>query len=77
MTKILTINSEPKRKTVFTKILNYAFEVKDSENSPDSFDNVIFIGHDRCYGDVFKAYDDGDEEDFTLFFGVAGNEFNQ
>jgi len=79
MTKFSTINKEIKKGTVFTKLITAEFEINEVDGSsvPDDYDNVVLLASDETYGDIFKAYDDGEEDDFTLFFGVAGDEFNQ
>ena len=64
-------------KTVFTRVINH--DGTSSRNlilQPVEFDYVELIGIDSSYGAVFKVYDEG-ESDFVLYFGVAGDEFNQ
>ena len=64
-------------KTVFTRVINH--DGTSSRNlilQPVEFDYVELIGIDSSYGAVFKAYDEG-ESDFALYFGIAGDEFNQ
>lgn len=43
--------------------------------TPKNYDNVIFIGHDSLYGDVFKCYYN-DPNHFVLCFGEKGDEFD-
>lgn len=43
---------------------------------PEHYKNIVHIGKDIMYGDVFKAYDE-DESNFTLFFGKKGSEFKK
>ena len=62
------------KKTVFKKALSFDFTVVDAFAVVTDYEKVEFIGHDECYGDVFKAYHD--ENNFTLFFGTKGDEFN-
>lgn len=78
MTKFLTIDSVKSggKRTVFTKALGSRFEIGDALTSPEDYDNILFIGHDKMYGDVFKAWDDTDPENFELLFGTKGDEFN-
>ena len=65
------------KKTVFKKALSFDFTVGDACASIYDYEKVEFIGHDESYGDVFKAYLDADDDNnFTLFFGVKGDEFN-
>ena len=76
MTKFSTIADKPKNETVFTRVVDSSFNIRKAGNEARDFENVVFIGHDRNYGDVFKAYNNGKENDFCLFFGDAGDEFN-
>lgn len=57
-------------KTVFTHVVNGDKRFGIANNSPEQFDTVELI-----YGAVFKAYDH-DSDDFILFFGTVGDEFN-
>jgi len=78
MTKYIDLSStktESPKETEFKKCLDEDLEIGDAMASPNRYDNVAFIGHDKEYGDVFKCWDD-DENDFTLFFGTKGDEFN-
>ena len=60
-------------KTVFTHTVDR--RVRETSIKPEAYKVVELIGIDSIYGAVFKAYDhDGD--DFTLFFGTVGDEFN-
>jgi hypothetical protein len=77
MTKYSTIETRVKKQTIFKKFISADMNVKDAALSPNIYNNVVFIGHNKCYGDVFKVYDDGDENNYTLYFGEAGDEFNQ
>ena len=67
------------KETKFLKILEFDFSVASvasaDPNYPKEYDTIEFIGHDIDYGDVFKAYDSNANE-FTLFFGVKGDEFD-
>ena len=79
-TKFITLNGDLKtinKKTVFTKGINGDFSITNEIClQPKDWDNVLYLGHDKDYGDVFKAWDDGNEEDFVLFFGKKGDEFD-
>jgi len=78
MTQYSTLGKSIKgKKTTFIKGLRDDLCVIESVNKPTNFDHVLFLGHDFYYGDVFKAWDDGHGDDYTIFFGVAGEEFNQ
>lgn len=64
-------------KTVFTRAINHdGISSRNNISQPDNYDYVELIGIDSSYGAVFKVYDEGDS-DFILYFGVAGDEFNQ
>ena len=66
------------KKTVFEKALSFDFIVDDAIADVADYEKVEFIGHDESYGDVFKAYRDAnDDNNFTLFFGVKGSEFDE
>ena len=66
------------KKTVFEKALSFDFIVDDAIADVADYEKVEFIGHDESYGDVFKAYqDENDDNNFTLFFGVKGSEFDE
>ena len=78
---VLTVASTKKnksKKTVFEKSLSFDFIVDDATADVADYEKVEFIGHDESYGDVFKAYHDADDDNnFTLFFGVKGSEFDE
>ena len=66
------------KKTVFEKVLSFDFIVDVACADVADYEKVEFIGHDESYGDVFKAYHDAnDDNNFTLFFGVKGSEFDE
>ena len=66
------------KKTVFEKALSFDFTVDVACVDLEDYEKVEFIGHDESYGDVFKAYHDAnDDNNFTLFFGVKGSEFDE
>lgn len=52
-------------------------ETHEDEFLPEQFDHVtMIIKNDASYGDVFLAWNKGEEDDKMIFFGKAGNEFN-
>ena len=65
------------KQTVFKKYLTEDMVVKDNTkgSSVREWETIEFIGRDFAYGDVFKAYNT-DSNDFTLFFGIKGDEFD-
>lgn len=62
-------------KTIFTNIVDVDRRVRETNMKPEAYKVVELIGIDGSYGAVFKAYDN-DSDDFTLFFGTVGDEFN-
>ena len=79
MTKFIDNTKKPNvKKTVFKKALTFDFTVVDAFAVVTDYEKVEFIGHDESYGDVFKAYhDENDDNNFALFFGVKGSEFDE
>ena len=79
MTKFIDNTKKNKsKKTVFEKALSFDFTVDVTCADVYDYEKVEFIGHDESYGDVFKAYHDAnDDNNFTLFFGVKGSEFDE
>ena len=78
MTKYLTINGhEPKgeRETQFRKAIELD-RIETAGADPENWDNVMWLGYNSVYGDVFKAWDNGSEDDFCIYFGIKGDEFN-
>ena len=88
MTKFTSLEStKEKKKTVFTKCLilgsvydlnSMTLEEDTSENNlPLNFDNVLHIGFDNHYGDMFKCWNgNGDGRgSFAIYFGEKGDEF--
>ena len=68
-------NSRIANKTIFTHVVDTDRKVVETGMKPEAYKVVELIGIDGSYGAVFKAYDhDGD--DFILFFGTVGDEFN-
>ena len=64
------------KKTKFTAYLNSKIVIIPTNMLPESFDHVDFIGNDKDYGDVFKAYHNIDLNQFTIYFGIKGDEFD-
>ena len=62
------------KKTVFKYYLNSCMVIEKTESQPFNWENVLYIGHDPVYGDVFKCWDN-EKDIFTLFFGEVGDEF--
>lgn len=80
MTKFMTmplvaINTKKSNKTIF-KFKVGTTKIDVSEFKPEDFEIVMFIYHDEEYGDVFLAWDEGEEEQRILFFGEKGDEFD-
>ena len=82
MTKFISLEEpKEKKKTILSSILDIdgrgGLKVRDVDvydsDSVDKFDNVLHIGHNPFYGDVFKCWNDG--KSFTLYFGDKGDEF--
>jgi len=73
-TSICSNESEKKVKTVFERIV-YKDATTDrfNELAPKDFTDVMFLGHDTSYGDVFKIWNK-DPENFIIVFGKKGNE---
>jgi len=61
------------KKTVFYKIVR-TDSIESRVTSPYVCKNVMLIGRDLQYGDVFKCLGNN-SDDFTLYFGEAGDEF--
>ena len=68
-------NNKIANKTIFTHAIDVDREVVETGLEPKNYEVVELIGIDSSYGAVFKAYDH-DSDDFTLFFGTIGDEFN-
>ena len=76
-TKFMKLNEDNNpviNKTVFSRQL-WGGRLEDADHQPEHYDNVLFLGTDGDYGDVFKAWDDEDVS-FWLYFGEKGDEFN-
>lgn len=78
-TNFFTLESEKKKEkkeTVFTHFINSHKEIEKISYFATDFENVMLICRDKYYGDVFKAWDN-DPNIFTIFFGIAGDEFDK
>ena len=71
-------NSKEEKKTVFNHIVSHngLTDYEVALTKPEEWDNVLHLGFDSIYGDVFKVWNDTDNSDFTLYFGEKGDEFN-
>ena len=78
MTKFISIekDTQEKKETVFTRIVELNGGTDASIVKAKEWDNVMHIGFDDVYGDVFKCWDNKDVNNFTLYFGTKGDEFN-
>ena len=75
MTKFTSLSKKEKLETKFTHAL-FEGTFKTTKAKPVIYDNVLHIGYDDEYGDVFKAWDDDWESTFVLFLVVKGDEFD-
>lgn len=76
-TKFMTLKSllnEDKENTKFTHVILKS-SIETTTMTPNSWNNVLWIGYDEIYGDVFKCWDNN-SNNFNLFFGIKGDEFN-
>jgi len=78
MTKYSTLDNKKKegKKTVFNNCVDEHLKIVSYKTSPHNWDNVLHIGFDEDYGDVFKVWDDSDENTFIIAFGEKGDEFD-
>lgn len=77
MTKFTTLKGKSTIKTVFGyELCSLEEGVVETSEEPGDYGNVRFLGHDNSLGDVFMAWNDGEENLFTLFLGKKGDEFN-
>ena len=67
-------NNKQKIETQFTHFVGND-DVNPTDRTPSDYDNVELIGTSGYYGSVFKAWNNNTLMDFTLFYGIAGNEF--
>ena len=61
------------QKTVFKSFVATT-RIEVAIQQPVNYKNIIHIGKDVAYGDVFIAYDDN-PTNFRIYFGKAGDEF--
>ena len=67
-TKYTSLDSKTEtKKTVFTHFLDTDRTAQTTDISPNDFGNVLHIGHDSDYGDVFKCWSNN-HTNFTIFF---------
>ena len=60
------------KKTKFDKVLLGSMIItKTAEATPYQWNNVKYIGYDVNYGDVFKCWDDDDQERFKIYFAIV------
>lgn len=64
------------KKTIFTKTVQSTDVIIVDCYTPEGYKNVLHIGYDKCYGDVFKCWNDNINY-FNLHFGIKGEEFNK
>jgi hypothetical protein len=82
MTKFARINltEKPKtveiKKTVFKKGITIEKDIVKAVLTPNIFDKVILLPKSDRYGDVFIAFDNSCPKNYTIYFGEAGDEFN-
>lgn len=81
MPPIGEVEKKKPKKTVFKKIVGFnpiigAF-IEDTNDRPKEWQNVMHLWKDKDYGDVFRCFDDANGSDSTIYFGEAGDEFNQ
>ena len=76
MTKFTSLSKIKKaEETFFSQFLHIDGSLSTAMDNPKQYDNVLHIGCTEYYGDVFKCWND-DSDDFILFFGVKGDEFD-
>ena len=76
-TTFTTLESKIFKETVFTHFVNSEMEIKSTPNYQTAdFENVLHIGCNKRYGDVFKCWI-SNPNDFIIYFGTKGDEFNQ
>ena len=66
------------KKTVFTHdvgVVKCIPMIYKSIEKPEYRHNVMFLWHDKQYGDVFRVWKNGSENDSLICFGTAGDEF--
>jgi len=82
MTKFTTLTSSSKK--IKETVFKYAVDcnnpgakprIGDTAMKPKDFLEVVYLGCDKAYGDVFLARPETPSV-FWIFFGEAGDEFN-
>jgi hypothetical protein len=64
------------KKTIFQSYIDLNGKEEDTFQNPHSYTNVQHLGYSEYYkNDLFKCWMDR-TNDFNIFFGVAGDEFN-
>lgn len=77
-TNFMSLDGKTKevKETVFTSFIGVDFNAVQTILKPSEFKNVLHIGFDNHYGDVFKCWCE-DINAFLIFFGTAGDEFKK
>ena len=79
-TNFMSLDKKQKenKKTIFTHIVEFDKKIKETSfNKPEDYENVLYIGYDNDYGDVFKVWNEEEENNFIIFFGTKGDEFDK
>ena len=75
-TKFKILKNEIVAETVFTHYINKNMEIKSKPSYQATYyENVLHIGCDKDYTDVFKCWNK-DPNCFVIYFGTKGDEFN-
>ncbi len=75
MTKFKNLKlTEGDRSTEFFEYLDAAKQIQTASVDPEDFEEVIHIGYEPDYGDVFICT--SNRERFTILFGKKGDEFD-
>lgn len=77
-TNFMSLIDETKvvKETVFTSFVDFDLKNRGTIGKPCDYRNVLHIGFDKEYRDVFKCWNDNEKE-FTIYFGTKGDEFNK
>jgi hypothetical protein len=75
-TKFMTLDGQKseKKETVFTHYVNGNMDIIEATLNPKNYENVLHIGYDNFYKDVFKVWNNKENE-FKIYFGKKGDEF--
>ena len=80
MPPIGDVENKEHKKTVFKRIIYYHLLngtfIEDTNDSTEQWQNVMHLWKDKYYGDVFRCWDN-DQSNSVIYFGEAGDEFNQ